>query len=118
MGFGALRAQALDLNFLVHGVAATVTRPSHLDTPIETTLIWVTPITEDAPIASGRLARREPRRIAALRIDEVETVPVGTVIIAPPKDGDENQAWRVDGVDRVEADHIRVIVVPDREVLV
>jgi hypothetical protein len=116
MELGSLRAQALDLSFAAHAVPATVTRPAPDDDPIETRVLWVTPVTEEAPFAGGRFARREPRRIAALRRDQVATVPVGTAIVAPEKDGDDDMGWRVEGIDRIEADHYRVVVVHDLDV--
>lgn len=112
MDFGSLRALALDLNFSAHGVDAVVTRPAPDDEPVETRGIWITPLTEDAPV-NAAFARREPRRILALKRSEVPTVPRGTGIQAPEKAGDDPVGWRVDGMDRIEADHQRVIVVRD-----
>jgi hypothetical protein len=114
MDFGALRSLVRELNFSAHGVDAIVTRPFPDATPITTRAIWVTPQTEDA-LNGTELQRREPRRVMALRKDEVPTVPRGTVIIAPPQGGESDARWRIDGIDRVEADHVRVIVVPDPE---
>jgi hypothetical protein len=112
MGFGALRDLAVDLNFdFAHGVPVTVTRPAPDDDPIETHGIWIVPITESAPL--GGFGRQEPRRILALRRDQVPTVPKGTVIVGPPKADADPVGWRVDGIDRIEADHVRVIVVED-----
>lgn len=115
MDLGPLRALALDLNFSAHGVPATVTRPAPDDIPIDTRVIWVTPITQDAPF-SGAFAKQEPRRIAALRKDEVPTVPIRTAIVAPEKAGDVERGWRVDGIEREEADHVRVTVILDDSV--
>lgn len=113
MDFGPLRALVASLNFRAHGVAATVTRPFPDDTPITTRVIWVTPITEDRLDIGGGLQHRAPIRVAAVLKADVPTVPRGTVILAPPKAGDDEVRWQVDGIDRVEADHVRVIVVPD-----
>jgi len=109
MGLGTLRALALDLNFsaIAHGVPAIVTVPDQA--PIETRVIWLTTTPEDMP-PGAMFTRSDPRRVMALRRDEVASVPVGTVIVAPEKDGDDTEAWVVDGHERQEADHNRVIV--------
>jgi len=110
MDLGALRALALDLNLAAHGVDMVVTLPGAAG--IETRGIWVTTIAEDMP-GGGDFQRREPRRVMALSRADVATVPRGTVIYGPEKGGDEEEPryWRVDGTERVEADHTRVIVV-------
>jgi hypothetical protein len=105
-----LRALALDLNLSAHGVDVTVTRPAPDDTAIATRGIWLTTETVDVP--AGEFSRREPRRVMALRRANVPTVPRGTLIEAPEKSGDAVTVWRVDGIDRLEADHVRVIVLP------
>jgi hypothetical protein len=113
MDLGSLRALALDLNLAAHGVDVTVTRPAPDDTPIATRGIWMTWITEDVPAASD-FQRREPRKVMALSRIVVPTVPRGTLIVAPPPQGTGSvtQTWRVDGTERVEADHTRVFMVP------
>lgn len=93
------------------GVPATVTRPAPDDTPIETTGVWVPPLTVDSP--SGlQTKRREPLRIFALPRADVPTVPTGTVIEAPEVLDGPVRTWRVDGFDRYEFDLTRVLVVP------
>lgn len=115
MGFGALRTLATGLSFdFAHGVSAVVRLAD--DDPITTTGIWIAPVTDGAPVG-GTFSRQEPRRILALRRSAVPSCPKGTLIVAPPQDGDEDMGWKVDGVDRVEPDHIRVIVVEYAEVL-
>jgi hypothetical protein len=109
MDIGVVRALALDLNFEVHGVDATVTRPYPNDDPIATRAIWMTVDTVDE--AGGPFTRREGIRVMALRRDEVPTVPDGTVVVAPPKQGDDAVRWKVDGTHSVFADHKRVYVV-------
>jgi hypothetical protein len=93
------------------GLPATVTRPAPDDTPIETTVVWVAPLPEEMPVG-GTFRRQEPRRIASLPLAEVPTVPRGTVIEAAEAEGLETQTWRVDGIERVEFDHTRAIVLP------
>lgn len=112
MDLGPVRALVLDLNFGVHGVLATVTRPAPDNVPIETLGIWLQPVAENFP-GGMDFQRREPQRVMALRTDEVPTVPRGTIITAPEKRGDAVQAWRVDGIDRYDADHVRVVVIPE-----
>lgn len=113
MDLGSLRTLALDLNLAVHGVDVLVTPPGAAG--IETRGIWLTTITEDMPVG-GDFQRREPRRVMALSRLDVPTVPRGTVIYGPEKDGEEDtpRYWRVDGTERVEADHTRVVVVEIR----
>jgi hypothetical protein len=88
-------------------VPAVVTPPE--GTPIETRGIWVSPTTENRP-GSIDLKRREPTRILALPLADVPSVPRGTAIVAPEMDGLEARRWRVEGFDRLEVDHVRVIV--------
>jgi hypothetical protein len=103
MDLGPLRALALDLNLQAHGVAIVVTRPAPDDEPIDTRGIWQTPSPESVPIGSS-FGRTDRQRIMVLRKSDVPTAPRGTVIIAPEKLGDCDQAWRVDGLEREEAD--------------
>ena len=109
MDFGPLRALALELNLSAHGVDVVVTRPGAAG--IETRGVWLTTITEDLPV--GDFQRREPRRVMALSRAAVATIPRGTVIVGPEKAGadEADRWWRVDGIERVEADHHRVTVV-------
>jgi hypothetical protein len=109
MDLGSLRDLALELNLAAHGVEVLVTLEGAAG--IETRGIWMTPISEDLPVA-GEFQRREPRRVMALSRLELPSVPKGTVIQAPPKHGDNLEYWRVDGTERTEADHVRVYVIP------
>jgi hypothetical protein len=111
MDLGPLRALAVRLQFdnQVGAVDVTVTRPAPDNTPIECRGIWLTYATEDQP---GReFGRREARRIMALSKVDVPTVPRGTRIVAPELSGGDERIWQVDGFDRIEADHTRVIVI-------
>jgi hypothetical protein len=105
----AVRALALTINFGVYGVPATVTRPAPDDVPIETTLVWLPLLTEDRPVNSD-IHRRDPRRVLALRRTDVSHAPRGTLIAAPELGGATTKTWRVEGIDRMDADHIRLIV--------
>lgn len=111
MSYAARRAEVLAGNFAAFGVTATVTRPAPDDTPIATTLIWLTPQTEDAPV--GTFVRREARRVVALLTSEVPTCPLGTAVVAPDETGGTARGWRVDGFVLAEAEHVRVSVVED-----
>lgn len=112
MDFGAIRALALETNLAVHGLPVTVIRPAPEDTPIETRGIWLTFVTEESPIGN-EFTRRSPVRIMALSREAVPTIPRGTLIRAPEKLGAADvKGWIVDGLDRLEADHHRAIVLP------
>jgi hypothetical protein len=106
MDIGEVRALALGINFEVHGIDATVTRPAPDDTPIDTRIIWLTVDTADVP--GGPVTRREGLRGMALRRDEAPTVPRGTEILAPANFGGDPVGWRVDSTLMVFVDHVRV----------
>jgi len=113
MAIGEIRALVVATNFANLSVAATVTRPD--ETPIETIAIWLTDETEDRPTGQD-FSRRDRRRVLALKTADVPTVPLGTRITAAlPVVDASDQGWVVDGFDRYEAEHVRVVVVPDLE---
>lgn len=93
-------------------VPATVTPPGAV--AIETRGAWVTSRTESQPGFSD-FSRRAAVRVFALDRAAVPSVPKGTLILAPETDGGVVQRWRVDGVEVLEADCMRVVVVPDPE---
>lgn len=96
--------------FTAFSLPATVTPPG--GSAISTTAVWVTPQTVDVPIlGDARVA--EPRRVLALRRDQVPSAPRATVIAVAERAGQPTKQWRVDGVDRAdEGDVLRVVVVP------
>ena len=98
-------AQALPLS-----VPATVTPPN--SSAITTTGVWSVPTLPDTPAAAA-FNRGEIRRVMALKRADVPTVPRGTLISAPEKPGGTASTWRVDGIELVEADHRKVIVIPE-----
>jgi len=98
-----LRALMRDVNFATFGVPAQITVPDGV--AVTTRVIWLTPGTESVPVGN-EIRRAEPRRAVAIRSDEVPAVPRGTVVTI------DSESWRVDGVDRLEGEHIRVFVVP------
>ena len=108
MDLGPLRALALEINFSTHAVPVAVTIPEGWS--IATFGIWMTPLTEELPSAAA-FQRSNPKRILALRRDVIPNVPRGTRIVGPEKSGDADKVWRVDGVETIEADHHRVVVV-------
>lgn len=113
------RALALDIQFDVLGVPATVTRPWPDDTAIETRGIWVTPgLTRpflEAVPSEFDIQRRDRHRVIALKVSDVPTVPKGTRIEMAERDGDDPLTWRVDGTEYADADHRRVVVVLETE---
>ena len=112
MSLGPLRALAADLTQQILGVPATVTRPSPDDTPIVTTGIWTTaPLDESRPFGVD-FQRSDPRRVLALPRRTIATVPRGTEISAPETPDGAVLTWVVDGLDKVDGDTVRVIVVP------
>ena len=111
MDLGPLRALVFQTNLSAHGVPATVTRPAPDNLPVVTTGIWLTaPQDEPRPYGTD-FQRREPRRIFVLPRDVLPTIPRGTQVSAPDKAGGTVLTWQVDGVDRTEADHWRVLLV-------
>jgi hypothetical protein len=112
MNLGPLRALACELVQSAHGVPATVTRPWPDDTPVETTGVWRIASLEEPQPYGMDLQRREPRRIFALPRRTFESVPRGTLIVAPETSDGTAQTWRVDGIERIDPDFLRVIVVP------
>jgi hypothetical protein len=105
--FGPLRSLVHELNQAAHGVTATVTRPAPDEPPIVTTGIW---LTHDGDLGFNRY---ELRQVIALPRTAVPTLPVGSLIAAPPPDnrGGAPVTWKVDGVDAVAHDHYRAVVV-------
>lgn len=101
----------LDPFFTAFGVSVTVTRPAPDDDTIATSAIWVPTTTEDLP-GGEVFHRRDPRRVLALKRDEVPVIPIGTTILAPELPSGPDQHWRVDGFERSEVDLWRVVVVP------
>jgi hypothetical protein len=110
MDLAALRNVVLGVNFSTHGVPAQVTRPAPDDTVIATTVIWLTTGSEQLPNGAG-FGRVGPTHQMAIRLDEVPTVPIGTLIQAAPPTGGSALGWKVDGIDAVFADHVRAFVV-------
>ena len=107
LNLAALRGLVLTSNFSTHGIPVTVTAPD--EAPISTRGIWVTPVTDE--FGAG-VTRAEAKRVIALRRDQVAQVPRGTLIEAPDMAGGVSRTWRVERPDRIEVEHVRVVVVP------
>lgn len=103
---------AVDPIFDAFGVPATVTRPG--EDAIETTAVWVPAGGTDRWGArdetNSEILRARPRKVIALRGDEIVAAPVGTIILAPEEAGGTIKTWRVDELDHIEHDLIRVFV--------
>lgn len=91
------------------GVDATVTVPN--GTPVETTAIWLPPVTEEMPVGAD-FRRAEPVRVLALPLADVPEIPRGTVVTAAEVEGGIEADWKVDAVSRLGVDHYRLVVVP------
>ena len=112
MSFGSLRALVLSLNQSTHGVPATITRVAPASTaPIATTVIWpsAVPLQEDQPYGVD-FSRKGPRRVMAIPRVDVDSLPAGSIIVAPEQPDGANKTWRVEVMERVEADTWRAIV--------
>jgi hypothetical protein len=111
--FGPLRSLVLSLNQAAHGVTVTVTRVAPASTtPIETTGIWLTaPLAEQRPFGTD-FQRNQPRKVMVLAKSDFDSVPRGSIVVAPETQGGANKNWRVDGYyEPNEADHWRVILI-------
>lgn len=104
----ALRALARETSFSLLGVPATVSRPGFPN--IQTRIIWLTPMNDGVP--TGEFRRDEPRRAMAIRRDAVPEVPKGTVVAVAEPNRSSPVLWLVDSTAVVEAEHVRVFVIP------
>jgi hypothetical protein len=96
------------------GVPATVIRPAPDDAPIETTLVWTAPFQADVPGGSA-FQRTDPQRFASFDATLVPLLRRDTRVQAPELLGGTVRHWRVDGIDRVEADLVVVVMVADED---
>jgi len=114
MGNGALRALVHSTNLETFGVPVTVRTPDGI--PVTGTGIWLTPERRTAtdqiyPVTDIR-DRDGDRRVLALPRSTFGTVPLGAEIAAPEVEGGTSRDWIVEGLERSEAEHTRVVVVP------
>lgn len=109
------------------GVPATVKRKD--EAPIVTVGVIVPPSMEQ--VANGLVSARHrliafsrdawvtPSAIgdfeAGATVPGVTKLPEHTRIVAPERLGDADKGWIVDGPDVSDADHVRRLILPDRE---
>lgn len=113
----AIRAIARDVEWNTLGVpVALPLGPDNndLDERLEIQGIWLTFQPEELPGASS-LQRAVPRKVMALRRDEVPTAARGLWVEAPEMIGGAVKFWRVDGYLEQRDDHHRVILVETDE---
>lgn len=113
MGFGALQDLALEIALDLAPLSVSVTTVTPPSGPAVSSIrgIWLDPETE--PVPPGELSQTNPKRIIVLSLADVPSVPRGTTIVCPEKDGDADKTWRVEGIPTIKADHYRVSVVLD-----
>lgn len=112
MDLAGLRSLVREVNFATHGVPAVVTPPGA--DAVETRIIWAERTTLEIPVG-GESLRREPRRVMAIRRDDIDQVPRGTIVAVTEHLRTDPMFWKVDSTDRIEPDHIRVVVVASEE---
>jgi hypothetical protein len=111
MGVDALRAVATSAAFAALGTPATIT-PAGDDVAITTTVIWLAALNEDLP-RSATFARRDVVRVLSVDRSVVTSLPRDSIIRAAEIDGGPIVAWRVDAVERVDSEDMRVRVLRD-----
>lgn len=114
MDLAALRGLVLEVNFSAHGVPAQITRPAPDDTVIPTSVIWVPTENQQLPAGAG-FGRVGPTHLMAIRLDEVATVPTGTVVLAPEPGATTAVGWKVDGIAAYNAYYVLALVVRAKE---
>lgn len=107
MNPGALRLLATGVAFATMGVDATVTPVGGV--AVGTKVVWLQASDETMPVGHD-LARREPRRLLAVPVSDVPDLPRGSMIVAVPAGGTVARTWKVESIDRAEADQWRAIV--------
>lgn len=91
------------------GVDGTFTNPG--GDPVDVTVVWVAPLDDSAP-AGRDFKKVAPKRLASLSKAEVEEVQLKGVLEAPEHEDGATQSWQVDGFERVEYDHVTVLLRP------
>lgn len=104
----AVRSVVLEANLAAHGLTATsVTTPENDYEDVR--FLWLTFENESMP-SGGGFSKREPIRVMVFRRADVPEIPKGTRIEAPERYGEGDSTWVVDGRERSESDHHRVVV--------
>lgn len=114
MTFDALRGWALSVQFDCTGVPITVTMPAPDDTPIVTTGVWLErPLDEPRPFGRDLQQLGARKVMGIIRTTDLPSVPRGTLILAPEREGGPIKTWRVDGgyEAAVETDLMRPVLV-------
>jgi hypothetical protein len=107
MDVGALRLLALDASFNTFGVPALVTPPG--GSTIEAIGIWMSPVVDELPTGHD-FQRRQPREVLAFRMAQTGSIPRGTSIIAARRGEASARTWKVESVERMDGEQIRVTV--------
>lgn len=103
MNFDTARTAAVDANFGVHGVPATVTRPAPENTPVSCTVILRTVQLQERRPFGGDFQKREGRRVMSFqKADFATSLPRGTTVAAPERKGEADKSWVIDSLDRVD----------------
>lgn len=103
---------SVDLALSAFGVPATVRRATPDTTPVSVTGFWVRSLHDEPSPVGVDLQRREPRRIFVMKKHAaLETLRRNDIIDAPEESAGPIVRWRVDGLDEVESDCWRAIVV-------
>lgn len=93
------------------GTPAAVRRPGLDASAIDTVVIWLPSLADEAPF-SERVGKTGARLVLALDRADVPTAPQGTRIVAAPMSGGPAVTWQVDGiVQSADAHEIRVAVI-------
>jgi len=111
MDVGTIHQLVRDLNFDTFGVAVTIRPESGPDIP--TVGIWVTPPTFGFPGGGGRLQKKEPLKIMAIKAADVASCQRSARIIAPDGPGGPEAIFRIDGTSEIFTDHTRFKLVKE-----
>lgn len=95
------------------GLVARVTRPGD-DQAIECTVVW-SPTSPELSPGGMEFQGNSSKRVMSIAKAEIDSVPDGSVVLAPEFEGGEVLSWTVDGQERAEFDCWRVMVVPSDE---
>ena len=93
------------------GQPATVTVPG--GSPVPAVVIWLPPHTAMVP-GTLNVRKAEASRVMAIYEVDVAAVPRLTKVAVAEMDGGPVTHWVVDSTFKIEDDHVRVDVLPDR----
>lgn len=105
----AVRALALEANLAAHGLTASLVELPDGTQYEDVRFIWLTFENESMPTGGG-FTKREPIRVMVFRQSDIPALPKDTRIAAPERYGADDSVWIVDGRQRSEADHHRVVM--------